>query len=345
MRMKYFSAFFVSFIVFCCQSAYSYETNTNLIRQKLVDPSINYQAVLNAGSNRTYHLPKERKITLRDSGRTSSLMFIKNTNFRYLGDVGFYTPQLSLSLKANNPTMPVVFDDPTSFSLHIHQGEIILSSKALNALFNTHVFNFSGATIRNVKTTTQPGVLTLQGEMFRGKWIPFTMKGKVTLKDGHLLYYTPSTVNVNGVDTTQVLAAANVKLNELLTIKAPGTELVGSTIILDANKLFPPPQLFMKITSVDIQSNGLVLKFNDGYAPKFPKSINSNTSFMAVRGGDVKFLRTMPLNASVQIDNIETGKTLDFCLYRYRDQLARGYLTLSKYGEISAHFPTPNCSY
>lgn len=343
--MKYFSAFFVSFIVFFFQSAYSYETNTTLVRKKLSDPSINYQAELNEGSNKTYHLPKERKITLRDSGRTSSLMFIKDTNFRYLGNVGFYTPQLSLSLKANNPTMPVVFDDPTSFSLHVHQGEIILSSAALDALFNEHVFNFSGATIRNVKTSTQPGFLTLKGEMFRGRWIPFTMKGKITLKDGHLLYYTPSTVNVNGLDTTQVLAAANVKLNELLTIKAPGTELVGSTIILDANKLFPPPQLFMKITSVNIQNNGLVLKFNDGYSAKFPKSMNSSTSFMMVRGGDVKFLRTMPLNAFVQIDSIEPGKKLDFCLYRYRDQLARGYLSLSKCGEINAHFPTPNCSY
>lgn len=324
---------------------HAYETNTSLVQQKLRDPSVNFKAELNNGKNRALQLPKKRNVTLRDSGRTESLMVFQNANFRYLGDVGFYLPHLFLSLQPNDPTSPVIFDDPTSFSLHIHKGEIILSETALNALFADHVFNFKGATIRRLKATTAPGSLTLNGEMYRGKWIPFMMKGDIVLKEGHLLYFTPHTVIVNGVDTSKVLQAANVKLSELLNINAPGTQLVGSTIILDALKLFPPPQLFLKITSVKLDKKGLIITVDDGDNKKIPKAIFSSPSFIIVQGGDVKFMRTMPLNVALQIDSISNGKMLDFCLYRYRDQLARGYFTLSRMGEIHVFFPNPNCSY
>lgn len=344
--MKYLKVLGVAFVFISqiFQTAYSYESNTTLIRKKISHPSIDVHIELNR-NNKAYNLPKVREITLRDSGRNHSLMFIRNTDFHYLGNVGFYASELSLSLKPNNPALPVVFDDPTSFALYLHQGTILLTPVALEALFNDHVFNFPAATVKNLKVSTTSGVLTLSGDMFRGEWIPFSMKGRITLKQGHLLYFNPTTVVVNGVDTTKVLAAANVKLAELLTIKAPGAELVGSSIILDAQNLFPPPKLFMKISSVNLEDKGLVIHFNDGYHPAFPTPLVPNSSYMIVRGGDVKFMRSIALDASLQIDNADPDKDLNFCLYRYREQLTQGSLTFTKTGAIHVFFPKVNCTY
>lgn len=327
------------------QLAFGYETNTEIVKKKLEDPSLDFKRSFNEGGNGAYKLAAPREVTLRDSGRAESLMFIENSNFRFIGDIGFYVPHLVVSLRPNDPTAPVVFDDPTSFSIHVHQGKAVLNGAALDALFNEHVFKFPGATVRNLKLSTAPGTLTLAGQLFRGKWIPFVMKGGVTTRDGHVLLYKPSTVIVDGEDATKVLSAANVQIDELLKVKAVGAELIGSTIELDAQKLFPPPKLQLTIKAVSVEDKGLVLEFDDGRTVEFAAPIWPNPSRMIVRGGDVKFLRAMALNVSLQIDSAEAGKDVDFCLYRYREQLAKGSLNLTEKGEIHAFFPKPNCAY
>lgn len=335
---------FLGFVLQTFQPALCYETNTSLVRKKLCQPSIHNQAELNGGSNRKYNLPQVRKITLRDSGREETLMFIKNVQFSYLGNVGFYTPNLAVSLKPNNPESPVIFDDPTSFSIHIHQGDIILSSERLNTLLNQQVFNYQGSPIRNVKASTAPDSFTLSGEMFRGKWIPFLMKGKISLKEGHLLIFTPSTVIVDNVDASKVLAVANVKLDELLKIKTSGAELVGSSMVLDAKKLFPPPVLSLNISSLKINEQGMVLTLDDGKHPRFPSPLASGPSYMMVMGGDIKIERSIPLNVTMQINSVQPSEVLNFCLYRYRDQLAKGRLSLSSQGYIHVFLGNPDCS-
>lgn len=340
-KFKYFFILFFSLY----SIAYSYDIRTPIVKAKLRDPNINFVRIYNEGSNGFYHLPQLRPITLRDSGRGESLMFIEKTNFRYIGNIGFYAPKLIVTLKANNPSSPLLFDDPTSFSIQIHKGSVIISGVGLNDLMNDYVFNVPNAPIKNLKLTTGNDVLTLSGLMFRNKWIPFVMKGNITVKDGHLLYFNPNVVTVNGLDATKVLTAANVKLDELLKIKVKGAELLGSNIILDADKLFPPPQLFMKIKNAKLTDKGLILEFDDKKPIKISQPFRPSQSHMVLLGGDVKFTRVMPINVSLQIDNIVPGKDLDFCLYRYRDQLARGYLTLNCQGEIHVFFPTPDCVY
>ena len=327
------------------QLAFGYETNTEIVKKKLEDPNLDFKRSLNEGGNAAYKLANSRDVTLRDSGRTESMMFIENSNFRFTGDIGFYVPRLVVSLHPNDPAAPVVFDDPSSFTIHVHQGRAVLNGAALDALFNDHVFRFPGATVKNLKLSTAPGVLTLAGQLFRSKWIPFVMRGPVTTGKGHMLFFKPNTVIVDGVDASKVLPAANVQIDELLKVKAVGAELLGSTIELDALKLFPPPRLQMKIKAVSIDDKGLALDFDDGRAVEFAKPFAPSSSHMIVQGGDVKFLRAMPLNVSLQIDSAEAGKDLDFCLYRYREQLTKGHLKRTETGAIHAFFPKPNCSY
>lgn len=93
----------------------------------------------------------------------------------------------------------------------------------------------------------------------RGKWVPFLMRGPISLEKGHMLIYSPNHVEVDNNDATPILAAANVLLQELLTVKAPGAELIGSTVYLDALKLFPPPKLSFSIRDAKLEERGLVL--------------------------------------------------------------------------------------
>ena len=74
--------------------------------------------------------PIIRERTLRDSGRKSVGLFIKNVYFRIVGDVAFDTTQLSAVLIPKTPGDPIVLDDPTSFIFHPLNGQVTLPPKA-----------------------------------------------------------------------------------------------------------------------------------------------------------------------------------------------------------------------
>ena len=286
-----------------------------------------------------------RKTTERDSGREQVSLFIKKTNFRFFNNIGFYVPELVAILKATDPTQPVVFDDPFSFSINPIQGKAQLSSAVLSELMNSHVFNFKGAPLRKITVTTKPDKLVFKGQMNRrGKWVPFKMTGPVSLEKGHVLVFAPIEVLVDGKNAGPVLKAANVTLDELLTVKAPGAVLIGSKVYLDALALFPPPKLQFSIKTAKLTAKGLELVFQNvdskkkpAQLIKFPDPIIKNDSHIMVRGGDVKFFRAVAVNSDVLIVNKDDGKPLDFSLYDYREQILGGHIKFTKSGAVLAY--------
>jgi hypothetical protein len=321
--------------------ALAYESLTPKVQQKFEQIERVKRTTVDQSTYGDHKSPIARTAQLRDSGHTESLMFVSNTNFRFVGDIGFYVPRLTLSLHPNDPASPVVFDDPTSFYLKPHDGEVVLTSRSLGALFNDHVFKFERAPLKNLKLATAPGQLTLSGQLYRNKWIPFVMKGPIKLEQGHMLLFTPNFVEVDGVEATKVLPAANVKLDELLKVEAVGVKLIGNTIQLDARQLFPPPKLDLTIKEARLEARGLVLSFADGLTLEAPQSRQNAKSYMIVKGGDVKFMRTMPVNVLLEMTSKTVGEELDFCLYRYREQVAGGWLKFATDGGIFGYLQ--NC--
>ncbi|ORU89568.1 MAG: hypothetical protein A6F71_01000 [Cycloclasticus sp. symbiont of Poecilosclerida sp. M] len=309
-------------VLFLSYSAFTlaYETGTELVGAKLEAS----QAVSVSNS--------------RSSEADSSILYVKNTDFRVVENIGFYIPDLTVKIAANDSSMPVVFDDPTSFSMTPLNGSVVLDGAKLEDLLNKQVFAFKGATLKKLTVKTADKVMTLGGEMIRrGKWVPFSMKGNISLHDGHILKYVPWSVIVDGVDATKVLKAANVNLDELLTVKAPGANLIGSTVVLDTLKLFPPPVLHLNISSASMEKRGLVLNFNNAGGDSDPATITDSNSYILIKGGDVKFMKAMPTDARVQVMSESTDADLIFDLYKYRDQLSAGHLKFKEDGAILAY--------
>jgi hypothetical protein len=312
----------------CSSPPFTPQTPSRLVQEKLAAADAIKAAERTRSTYGKYQSPALRPISDRDSGRKEALMFLKNINFRFFGDIGFLAPELIVSAQPDDPMQPVVFDDPQSFSLHVLKGQVVVPPVALTALINKHSFNFPGAPLRNVRAATRPGVLVLAGEMNRrGKWVPFEMEGPVALENPTTLAYTPDKTLIDGQSATELLKAANVNLDELITIKAPGVVLIRSTIFMNAAEIFPPPRMVLAIQSLKATGRGLELEVggNNGDAPPFMEPPAKSESFIFIRGGDVKFLTVMQVSALMQIQATDKGKMLDFSLYNYRRQLAEGY--------------------
>jgi len=274
----------------------------------------------------------------RSSGGGESILHVKNTNFRVVDNIGFYIPNLIVKAAPNKANEPLVFDDPTSFSLTPLKGSVVLDSAKLEALLNKQVFAFKGATLRNIKVKTADKVLTLTGQMNRkGVWVPFLLQGGIKLSEGHILKYRPWKVVTDGEDATQVLKVANVEIDELLTVRAPGANLIGSTVVLDTLKLFPPPVLNLNISKASVEKRGLVLSFDNAVSGESAATLTDSNSYILIKGGDVKFMKAVPTDANVQVMSASANADLDFCLYDYRDQLSAGYLKLKEDGAILAY--------
>lgn len=272
-----------------------------------------------------YESPAVRKETERDSGRAETMMFMRNVYFRFFDDIGFFADPLTVSIRARDPSQPVVFDDPQSFELAVLRGKVTVPPSALASLINDHTFNFDGAPLRKVSVATRADVLSLKGELSRrGKWVPFEMGGPITRASATTLAFTPNRTLIDGQPADALLAAANVDLEELIALNAPGFRLVKNTVLLDATAIFPPPAMRISIKTVKVTAAGLELDIESDAAPPFIAPPTASESYILIRGGDVKFLNVLITNALMQLEAKDKAARLDFSLYDYRKQLAAG---------------------
>jgi hypothetical protein len=283
-----------------------------------------------------YASPQVRPGSDRDSGHNESLMFVNNVFLRTFGEIGYLAEKVVVAARPKDPAKPVIMDDPQSFDLVVLSGRVIVPPKALTELVGSHVFNFDGSPLRQVRVETKPDLLVMSGEMNRkGKWVSFLMEGKIVLVENSTLAFTPSRTEIDGKSANALIEAANLDLDEIISLKAPGVTLNKSTVYLNPGGMFPPPALTLSVKSAKVEERGLILEGTSKGAPAFPEPIVKSDSYVLIRGGDVKFLNMMPVNILMQIMAESGGSPrLDFSLYDYRTQLAAGHLKFRPDGGV-----------
>ncbi|WP_175755946.1 hypothetical protein [Burkholderia ambifaria] len=288
-------------------------------------------------------LTQPRPFTLRDSGQNGAMTFLRDVDFRIVNNLGFFIHQLSATLVPTQAGAPIVFDDPTSFEIDVHEGTVTLDNTKLTALFDTYIFGYRNAPLRKLAVSAGDGVIHLQGEMQRDGWVPFSLTGTLAIRDGSQLVFHPSGVRVSGINAQPVMRAANVKMADLLKVETPIARLVGDDLVMSVDKLMPPPRLKIRITALRVTPAGLDLTLDDGSHAGFALPANAPQQAMYIRGGDVKFMRSMPMNADILISPVDPAKrdqNFVFDLYHYRDQVSAGYFNFDESGAMAIRMPS-----
>ncbi|KHK59875.1 lipoprotein [Burkholderia sp. A9] len=288
-------------------------------------------------------LTQPRPFTLRDSGQNGAMTFLRDVDFRIVNNLGFFIHQLSATLVPTQAGAPIVFDDPTSFEIDVHEGMVTLDDAKLTALFNTYIFGYRNAPLRKLAVSAGDGVIHLQGEMQRDGWVPFSLTGTLAVRDGSQLVFHPTGVRVSGINAQAVMRAANVKMADLLKVETPIARLAGDDLVMSVDKLMPPPRLKIRITALRVTPAGLDLTLDDGSHAGFALPANAPQQAMYIRGGDVKFMRSMPMNADILIGPVDPAKrdqNFVFDLYHYRDQVSAGYFNFDERGAMAIRMPS-----
>ncbi|MCO5400681.1 hypothetical protein [Ralstonia soli] len=311
--------------------------------QQLEDARAQARAPFQAGGLATREV---RAATLRDSGQPDAISYLRHVDFRFDGGVGFVIDELALRMVPREAGDPVWLDDVSSYALQPVSGAVRVTAESMAALFNTVVFARGPGNdppLRNFSFSLDEGTLDMRAEMHRrGAWVPIELRGPLVLRDPQTIVFRPNVVKVRGQDAGALMGAAHIELADLLPVSTPAVQLAGSEIVMQVPKLFPPPALDLKLSAIRVTRDGLRMQIGDGHPqmPPLANAADTQRPYILFRGGDIRFMRSMPMNARIDIVVADPAKPFVFNLYRYRDQLVAGSLRFSPDGSIRVLMPS-----
>ncbi|MGH8779263.1 hypothetical protein [Paraburkholderia sp.] len=286
---------------------------------------------------------RTRPFTLRDSGIDGSMMFARDVDFRVTGDIGFMIHRMAATLTPTRAGDPIVFDDPTSVAITVHRGEVTLDAAKLTAIFNRYLFQYQGSPLRNMRVEPQDGRLKITGEMQRDGWVPIALTGTLAMRNADEMVFHADHTEVAGVSADSLMRAAHVRMADLLKVSTPIAHLEGDDVVMAVAKLTPPPALRMTITRIDTSPAGVRFTLDDGTLHDVAWPATMPARGMLILGGDVKFMRSIPMNIDMAItplDNSTSNIPFVLDLYHYREQMAAGYFTFDEAGALDVHLPS-----
>jgi hypothetical protein len=288
------------------------------------------------------------EVVKRGPGGVTRFM-ARNVIYRLDKNVSMILEDMNTDIVLKDPSMPFVPANKSEFSIQIHHAKVRKDAQSLEALMNTYVFNDSDSPLRNLKISFKDDRIVMGGQMKKGVWVGFEMEGTLSpTPDGKILM-TPKVIKSMGVRVDGLMGLIGLEMAKLMKMKEEkGLALNGNTIIMDPAKLYPPPTLNGKITSVSIRNNELNLEFNDGRAQPWPDVPVKNTkSTLLMWGGDVLINKTLALDAKMQILDATPESPMVFALDFYREQIEAGYVVPTRQGHMITYVPdiwqyTPN---
>ena len=109
------------------------------------------------------------------------------------------------------------------------------------------------------------------------------------------------------------------------TSGATGVEVEKNDLILDPEKILPPPHVKGRVTRAWIEGGQLIENFGTGgYQPL------RKTNFIYLRGGNLGFGRLVMHDTDLLMEDAHPLDPLGFYLDHYMEQLAAGYCKISR---------------
>jgi len=272
---------------------------------------------------------------------------MKNVNFRLAKDIVLEVRALRGQLRTTNPTVPVSFDDTTSFAVDIDSAEVAISAASLTALMNSYVLAYSEAPIKKVKVTIRGDRIIQEGTVHKGVDLPFEIEGSVSAtSDGDIRLHSTK-IKAAHVPVKGLLHLFGEDLSKLVNQNAGrGMKIAGDDIILNLRALTPPPHLAGRVTRVGIVDGKIIQVFDSGrHLPVLHPSFES-AAYIYDRGGTLRFGKLLMNDADLEIVG-DKPKVFDFFQREYLKQLVPGYSKTTPSNGLVApmldysHFSTP----
>jgi len=150
----------------------------------------------------------------------------------------------------------IVFDDKTSFEMHVTSGTVSIRPEALADVMNHYVFAKSDAPLKNISIEIKGDRLIIKGKLHSKGDIPFETAGTLSVNgDGRLRVKTEK-VKALHVPVKGAMGLFGIELASVVnTSKIAGIDTDKNDLLMDLGELLPPPHIRGRVTGVRLGNN------------------------------------------------------------------------------------------
>ena len=214
-----------------------------------------------------------------------------------------------------------IFDDQTSYTMEIDDGELAVEASSLTSLVN-HAFDYKGSALSDLRLTVEEGHLVQRGTLKKGISVPFTITADVAATPDGRLAVHPIKVKTAGVPTTKMMSLFGVELDDILKSRPDrGINFKDNDLFLDATRLGPSPRTTGRLTKAFIRGNALVQVFGKGAGA----AARTSGNYIWFRGASIRFGRLTMSDADLKLIDMDPRDPFDFYSARYNEQLVAVY--------------------
>lgn len=239
---------------------------------------------------------------------------------------------------ATRKGQPPTFDDKLSYIVAIDSGEVGLSMASMTHAMNTYVFGEPDAPLKNLELSSEGSQIRQKGTLKKGIGIPFEMVGTISATPDGKIRIHPTQMKVAHLPVGGLLKLFGLDMAELInTRKTRGVSVDDNDIILDPERMLPPPQMRGRITAVRVQGDEIIQIF--GKEKRDSPAEQTRSNHMAYRGGILRFGRLTMNNVDMQLIDADPTDPFEFSPEHYDEQLVAGYSKTTASGGLRVYMP------
>ena len=249
---------------------------------------------------------------------------MRNVMYHFTDDIAVHIRSLNGRLLPVKSELPV-FDDRESFNIEINFATIAITPESLANVLNSYVFAGGDAPLKNISVRIDSsGRLKVQGKLHKKGDVPFETEGTLSAtREGKILLHAEK-IKALHLPVKGLMDLLGIDLADLIkTGKVHGIEVEKDDLLLDPQKLLPPPHVVGRVTQVRIRAGQIIQIF--GEAKKTPDWQVSAGNYMAYRGNQLRFGKLTMSDTDLVLIDLDPKDPFDFNLDHYKEQLLAGY--------------------
>jgi hypothetical protein len=239
-----------------------------------------------------------------------------------------------------------VFDDKNSFGLAVDSANMTLSMTALTNDLNDYVFAKPDAPLKHLNATTEGDQLVIKGLLVSKGGLPFQTSGTMSVTPEGMIRVHTTKVKALKLPVKGLMDLVGLDTEKLLnTNKVEGVSVDKDDLILDPEKILPPPQLRGRLTSLKIENGKMHLTFGPENGKTAMATIAENCgarNYLHFKGGSVRFGKLTMSDTDLELLDVTPADPFDFSIDHYNEQLVAGYSKTTQTGGLCVHTPDYN---
>src|ERR1700682_1108553 len=293
--------------------------------------------------------PQTEKLSATQASENGAVVrtAMRNVDYHLTDHIVVHVGELSGKLVTKSGEIPV-FDDKNSFGIEVDSATIRIGMTSLTNDLNEFVFAKLDSPVKkltaSVKHDKNGNQLVIKGSLMSKGGISFESAGTLSITAEGWIRVTTLSVKAMRMQVHGLMDLLGLETANLVnTDKQQGVKIDKNDLLLDPEKILPPPAFKGKLTSIKIDDGEIALTFGGKKEAEKPLASScGGKNYILFQGGTVKFGKLTMTNSMLELVDADPQDPYDFALEHYAQQLVAGYSKSTKAGGLCVHTPDLN---